>query len=136
MHLWVDILGRSADRHNPSPPPTSPRWPWAAEVFERSVPCNFEDATDERQDDPEIPEPGVDERDYAEEHRHEARDSIREPGMEAMAFYASIHRHRPEHWGIYVNDVFFWGVSRGGIVSTERHVERHRRGYASCRRSP
>ena len=112
MNLWEDIFGRWPWRHRPSPsPPTPPTWfANVVDLFPRSHLVNPEDVSDSQQDDGNIAEPAIDERDYAEDHREGARDAIRASGMEAIAFYAPIHGYGSEKWGIYFHERVFFGA--------------------------
>ena len=139
MNLWEDVFGRWPWRHSPSSsPPTPPTWRTdVVDLFPRSHLVNIEDATDTRQDDVDSAEPPVDERAYAEDHRDEARDAIRTSGTEAIAFYAPIHGHGRERWGIYFHERVFFGAcaeaasslpnsSWNDIIADMLHtVERH-----------
>jgi hypothetical protein len=58
----------------------------------------------------DLPGEIVEEREYGEENRDEARRAIERSGIDAIAYYAPIHFYGRTRWGIYLHERLFFGT--------------------------
>jgi len=122
MNLWEDTHRRCHPNTFESevPQPSTPDgWPSASQLTADSRAIDLEgvraginendvilDATGGDDQPGEI----VQERDYGEENRGEARRAVEHSGIDAIAYYAPIHFYGGTRWGIYLHERLFFGA--------------------------